>query len=440
MNKTFNRFKRNGRTFQALALPGTNLFQFEIVNLYGSNIERVVNSVTGKNLYGIAHFIEHLGFRACKDFTTDELMRLLKTEGTYNASTDHDRINYWFKTTMQKLDIAIRLVCNYALNDLRTIPQEEFAIENQVVFNEAKRYADDDQTMFWFNSTGALCGYDNEDNVIGVPDTIAKFTHEDVVLVKDIFLNAGTHVFNITYDPEVLDLEQILNKINIQLARFSFGNEHSYQLEAQMHDELLGDPQVGKFVLPNESEQAMTAICVDTIYDEKVKLHNTTSARIGNAWLSSLAPDTSLTDIIREKHGLTYGIHMSDSNISYSPYTIFGCDVSDGTQQQMMELFVDSINISSDALTPDAFEKLQDTLELKRTMRFVNQENFKSLHWSALWNPELIGKAEVEFGNNVIDGYNKLDQLYGNYDSVKEYVERFRNAVNNKDYGIVTNY
>ncbi len=82
MNKTFRRITQNGRRFQLLTLPGANLYKFEIINLYGANIEREIEKSLGTNVYGLSHFIEHLGFRAPKDFSTNTLMDLLKTEGT----------------------------------------------------------------------------------------------------------------------------------------------------------------------------------------------------------------------------------------------------------------------------------------------------------------------------------------------------------------------
>ena len=48
-NKTFKTVTRNGKKFNLLTLPGTNFFKFEIINQYGSNMEKVVKSISGKN-------------------------------------------------------------------------------------------------------------------------------------------------------------------------------------------------------------------------------------------------------------------------------------------------------------------------------------------------------------------------------------------------------
>ena len=182
-NKTFKTVTRNGRRFNLLTLPDTNFFKFEIINHYGSNIERVVKDKTGKNLYGISHFIEHLGFKSTKDFTTEELWSVGKNDGEFNASTGYGKISYWFKTTADNTELAMKFVCNVALNDLTKINKEEFDTEKNVVYNESKRGQDDHQMMFYRNAMRSLVGYENEDNAIGVPETIETFTLEDAIAV-----------------------------------------------------------------------------------------------------------------------------------------------------------------------------------------------------------------------------------------------------------------
>ena len=420
MNKTFNRVNIEGQTFQLLALPGTNLYRFEIINCYGSNIEREIESRLGKNVYGISHFIEHLGFRAPRDFTTPILIDLLKTEGTYNASTDHDRINYWFKSTMAHIDIANRLVCNYALNDLKGIPQDEFETERQVVYNEAKRYADDDQTMFYFNTTAVTCGYHEQDNILGIPEVIETFTKEDAIEVKDIFLNTGTQVYTVIYDPEILGETGVINKILGELDRFPHhgANDHDRSLDRR-YKEQCKTPALGEFKLDNESEQAMTSLFLDNI--------------------SKYATDISLSDIIREQHGLTYGVSLYDTTVSYTPFTSFSCDVTRGTEEFMMELFNESINKCLNAFDEDAYTKLRKTTDLKRVMSYVNQENYSGVHWLALWCPEIIDIVEDEFANDIPAAFAALDQLYGNYDTTLDYLAKTAELVNKKEWSLVTN-
>jgi len=429
--KTYKQITHNGHKYNMLALPGTNFFKFELINMYGSHIERLYEERYGKNVYGISHFIEHLGFRATKDYSTTELLSLIKNEGTYNASTDYDRINYWFQTTMDRIDKGIRLVANYALNTLDGIPQDEFEIEKKVVYNEAKRYADDDQTMFWFNSTRSLTGYKEQDNVIGIPETIDTFTQEDCIKIKDMFLSNAEMVYNVTFDPTILTANEVIDKIEAELARHKpLGIAEVVTQEEYNNVVVL--PKNVTFKLENESEQVMTLVNMDVVTDK-------ITADSANAYLSNYAEDTSLNDIIREQNGLTYGIHFGADNTSYKPYTYFGCDVSKGTETLLMELFQDSINKSTDAWSEEAYEKFMTAKRLKRTMSLLDQKNYGSWHSIATWYPEVIEELKDVLATDLDKAYDEMDNKYSTFEAIGEYLETVRKTVNSKDYGFVTN-
>ena len=431
MTRTYKVIERNGRKYNMLSLPGTNFFKFEIINMYGSHIERLYEKRYGKNVYGISHFIEHLGFRATKDYKTTELLSLIKNEGTYNASTDYDRINYWFQTTMDRIDLGIKLVANYSLNPLDKIPQDEFDIEKKVVYNEAKRYADDDQTMFWFDSTRALTGYGTEDNVIGIPETIDTFTQEDCIKIKDMFLSNAKNVYNVTFDASILTCEEVIDKIELELSRhIPLGIAEPVTQEEYESVVLLPQTTISK--LENDSEQHMTLINMDVV-SERI------TADSANAYLSNYAEDTSLNDVIREQNGLTYGIHFGSDNISYKPYTYFGCDVSKGTEDLLMELFKDSINKSVDAWSQEAYEKFMNAKRLKRTMSLLDQKNYGSWHSTATWHPEVIEELKDVLSTDLDSAYDVMDERYSTFEAIAEYLETVRKKVNSKDYGLVTN-
>lgn len=431
MARSYKQIERNGRTFNMLALPGTNFFKFEIINMMGSNVERLYNEKHGKNVFGISHFIEHLGFRSPKDYTTQELLKLIKNEGTYNASTDYDRINYWFQTTMDRIDLGIRLVANYTLNNLDTIPADEFEIERKVVYNEAKRYADDDQTMFWFNSTRSLTGYTEQDNVIGIPETIETFTQADCIAIKNTFLQSGSNVYNVTFDSELLTENEVIDKVEAEL------NRHQPLPLSNIitHDEYMAgvvQPQAITAKSENDSEQAMTFINMDVV-DNKM------TADSGNAYLSTYAEDTSLDDLIREQNGLTYGISFGATTTSYKPYTFFGCDVSRGTEGQLMELFEESINLSTEAWSMEAYERFMTAKRLKRTMSLLDQKNYGSWHSIATWYPEVIVELKDVLATDLDRAYDVMDETYSTFDEIGAYLKTVQETVEAKNYGLVTN-
>jgi len=432
MFKTFKIKTINGHHYQLLTLPGTNLFRYEIVNTIGSNIERAFNSINGGNIHGIAHLVEHLGFRIPRDFSTNQLLSLLKTQGTYNAATDHDQIVYYFKTTMDRVDLATQLVCNYAFNDLKKITNNEFQTEKMVVYNEVKQYADDDQTMFFFNTTSALCDYSVEDNVLGTTETVEAITLDQAIAVKDVLLSCGKHIHNVTYDPMEMTEEEIIGKIETQLATWpSDANSEDHPAIIRRYHQLMGHPRVGKFSIPNESEQHMTAISLDVVT-------SSIASGIGNNYLAYYA-DSSLTDVIRDQNGLTYGVSMFEARVSHKSHTAFSCDVTRGTEEKLMELFEQSINDSVNQFSPTEHQKLTSTLDLQRTLAFVNQEKYNGLHWMAINNPDMVKLYADIFEQNVELGYKAIRNANGSYDNITAYLRAVQNAVSTKDYGLVTN-
>lgn len=437
MQKTFNFKEVNGHKYNFIDLPGTNLFKFEIVNMMGSNIERVYEKITGKNIYGLSHLVEHLGFRATKDYTTEQLMENIKTLGHYNASTDHNRINYWFSTTSEQIDVAISLVCNYALNDLTKISQEEFDIEKKVVFNEAKQSNDDDQTTFWYNVTPTICGLHAEDNVIGIPNTIDTFSLDDAIIIKRIFLlnglMYGNQFYNVLYDSTTISEEDIIRKIEKELVRFDVIGNDTISVILDQYNSTNMEVQLQTFHAENESEQILTAVVLNNI-----DTFNIIAARLGNAYLSTYSND-SLTDIIREQHGLTYHVSFFEDLISNKNYTCFGCDVTPGNEQLLMSLFEQSIETSVANFTPEVYNKLMDSVRLKRTLRFANQQEYSTVNWISIFYPDIINKHAGLFAENINVAIDATERDFGSYENVHNYIQNTLTQVQQKNYSLVTN-
>ena len=431
MNRTFKQKIFNNHKYNILALPNTNFFKFEVINMFGSNVERIYQDLTGRNVYGLSHLVEHLSFRNSKDYSTKELLELIKNEGNYNASTDTTRINYWFQTTMEKSFLGINLVMNYAFNDLTKISQEEFDIEKKVVYNEAKRYADDDQTMFAFNVYPTLLNKHEEDNVIGITETIDTFTREDAIAIKNIFLQNNDIHYNITYDPTILTENEIIEQIEFELRRFKTPKSDT-QIDKNLYNSYIKETQIGKFYIENESTQMLTAISLDVV-------KNKITADAGNDYLAQYSK-YSLNDIIREQNGLTYGIEMYVPNIDYKNYTYFGCDVSSGSEELLLELFKNSINDSIDNWTEESYKNYMKTRKLKRTLSLINQKNYIFWFDLAVWDYNLFFELKDTAKEDLDLAYDELDKFFCSFEQIGLYLESVRKAVNSHNYSLVTNY
>ncbi|WP_121628759.1 M16 family metallopeptidase [Poseidonibacter antarcticus] len=431
-NKTFKTVEKNGKKYNFLALPGTGFFKFELINLYGSNIERVIENKTAKNIYGISHFIEHLSFKSPVDFTSDELMNIGRNEGVFNASTNHDRINYWFKTTASNIDTAINFVCNVAQNDLTKISQDEFNIEKDVVYNEAKRGQDNFQQMFYRDVKTKLLDYHIEDNVIGIPETIDTFTLQDAIDIKNIFLSHENIMYNITYDNTIIDENQIIEKIEKELARFKVSSKQTYKVSHKEYQEHLKLPTNKTLKVQNNSKQAMTSIVMDGVENTLVM-----SATLN--YLSQLATDTSLNDIIRIKNGLTYGIQFRTQIISYKPYITFACDVTRGNENKLLELFKESINLSANNFSKDKYDKYMKTMSLKRTIGNLNLASYEIWFGFNYIQAKDLDPVRQILENNIDDGYKFVHSKIISYVQMYDAIQNIKQLVNNDKFAKVYN-
>lgn len=428
--RTFKQINKNGRNYNFLALPNTEYFKFEIVNLMGSNIEKVYENRHNKNVYGMSHLVEHLSFRSPKDYTSEELLEKLKSEGTYNASTDHDRINYWFKTTTDRTKLAINLITNVALNNLSKISDEEFQIEKKVVYNEAKRYADDDQTMFYFNIIPSLSGYNKEDNIIGTPETIDTFTLEDCINIKDIFLQNSEVFYNITYDPNFNTEDELIEMIEDELNKFEI-LKFEPKCSIQEYKKYIKYPESTHVMLDNESEQSMHAIVFDSIFNEL-------TADAGNDYLLQYSK-TSLNDVIREKHGLTYSIGLSTQDIDDKAFTVFGTDISSGDEELLMYLLKESISDSVKNFNEEAYNEYMKIKKLKRKMSLMNLESYNNWHYLAVRHPNVVHRVKHIIEKDLDKGYIAFDNLYCSFDKIDEYLKRMKYLLESGNTGYCTN-
>ncbi len=423
-NKTFKQVEVNNRKYNFLDLPGTDYFKFEIVNLRGSEIEKYYNNRYNKNVFGITHFVEHLSFRNTLDYSSDELLSLLKSEGTYNASTDYERVNYWFKTISDNAELAIKLVCNIALNNLAKITEEEFQIEKKVVFNEAKRYADDDATKFWFDSSAVIRGYNIEDTVIGIPETIDTFTLEDSKRIKDILMQ-GEHIFNISYDSDTISQEEIINLIEEQLKRHSILNITD-KVSNEVYNSFIKYPVEGNFIIESEAAQSMQLTLFDVVT-------NYVTASACNDYIANYAKD-SLEDVIRERAGLTYSLSLYSSYLNDKDYTFFSTDVSEGDEELLFKLFGESLTSSIENWTTEEHERYLKVSNLKRKMNLIDLSNYEYWFTLAVWYPEITYRLKSIISKDLDNGYIALDNLYRTKEKMEIYIKRLLKVFKENNY------
>jgi len=431
MSPTFKIKNINGVTYQLLTLPGTNLFTHRIISHMGAHIEKAYFQKYNKNVYGISHLVEHLSFRASADFTTDELMNLLKKEGTYNASTCHEYIDYFFKTSMERRRLASQLVCNYAFNDLSRISDDEFNIERSVVINEINRYADEPQTMFYYNNHIPLSGYHDEDNVLGSGYTVSTITLSDAKQIKNIFLGQK-HIHALTYDPLYATESEIIDTVGLELDRWK---QRVYipdnEWETLYNDSIVRADTSGEYEIVNASKQHMVSI--------RFAVNTATLAHDVGTYYLATDSHKSLTDIIREKYGLTYGIYFYTLLENNEQYSIFSCDVESDKVDILMTAIEESFSAAVAAYTQEEHDSTLSSYKLQRILKQASPEVHNSLHNIAAYNPEQVEEYKDIYAKDIIAAYDARLEKDATFDNVNEYIISIKEMFKNKEYSIVTN-
>lgn len=383
MADTFHVFTdaETGHNFSVVALPDTEFFQYEFVCDVGADIERLFLQKTGRWVYGISHLIEHMSFKTPKDYSTERLMHELKSNGSYNAYTDRDEIVYYYTTRHEKFADAIKMTLNVALNDLGNVGNDEFTAEKNVVFNEIKRYYDEPQTMFKFKVPTAMYQLNEYDDILGDENKLINFTLADCITIKGIFLSICKPTHRITYDPTVMSLDEIVGKIKSEFKRITEDSlvppvlitRNEYDESRKLtHILETGCVQTS---IENESDQLMINVTIPFGMRQMSIVHSQVAF-----YLSQMARGTSLNDVIREQHGLTYGISFYPVKLYDQNFMYFEADVPFDKLDKTLELFKHSLKESIMRFDEAAFVAMQEKFKIMTLDANMNRRSALRYH------------------------------------------------------------
>ncbi len=255
---------------------------------------------------GLAHFIEHLLFKATERRNTNQILNRLEVVGAdLNAYTTKEYTCIHASFLKEYLERAMDLLEDIFFHS--TFPQEEMEKEKGVILDEIASYQDQPEEAIQDDFEDLL--FKNHAlgrNILGTADSVNALTKADIT--SFIAQNYNTHqaVFAVTgsYD---------FNKI-IKLAERYFG---TLPENNQPKKRLLPTESATDFVRVEKSISQTHCIMGSKAYasfsDKKVMLLLLNNLLGGNGMSSRLNLE------IREKHGIAYTV---ESN--YSPMTDTG--------------------------------------------------------------------------------------------------------------------
>ena len=152
-------------------------------------------------LNGLSHLYEHMFFKSNKATANQE--SYLKDIGqlgiTYNGSTREEVVNYYFTTTSQYAETAIRFIKDAVRYP--TFDEGEFAREKQVVIGEIDR--NESNPFFYLNTTlneKLFYKYPTRKQPLGTRETVATATTDKMRLIQGRYYVPNNSALVVTGD------------------------------------------------------------------------------------------------------------------------------------------------------------------------------------------------------------------------------------------------
>ncbi|WP_246045385.1 M16 family metallopeptidase [Rubellimicrobium roseum] len=152
---------------------------------------------------GVAHFLEHLLFKATDDLEAGEFSRTVaENGGTDNAFTSYDYTAYHQRVAADRLELMMRMEAD-RMNDLRLTP-EDIETERQVILEERSQRVDSDPGSIAREQMRAaqFLNHRYGQPVIGWRHEMQELDLEDVLATYDLWYSPNNAILVVAGDVE----------------------------------------------------------------------------------------------------------------------------------------------------------------------------------------------------------------------------------------------
>lgn len=161
---------------------------------------------------GLAHFVEHMAFRATKNFpNTDVVSRIYDAGGEWHGYTWIDQTTYFETVPVDYFDLVLRIQAD-RMNDT-LINAAEVQAERGAVLTELRSYENDPSSLL--NDavmTVTFLQHPYRNNTIGWVSDVEKITYEDIVQFYRRFYNPSNAVLAISGDVNTAQTLALVHK------------------------------------------------------------------------------------------------------------------------------------------------------------------------------------------------------------------------------------
>ncbi len=396
-NNIYNLTLKNGLKLIYQQIDNTNIAAVNIFVGVGSMYE-------DKKSNGITHFLEHLIFKGSKSYTNaNSIAKVFDTYGaTVNAFTDKDVTCFWYKSDYKYIDECFKVLSDIVVNTLLN-DHSSFVKEKQVVLEEINLSMDNNANwvldkifeLLFDGITLSLPIGGNENSVSKidfkeVKDFYKKYYKPNNIVVSissKLSFNfirkmvQGSVLNDIMIDPTIIE-----KPINMALVPQD-------KLRIKMHHRKLEQTNI-----------AFGFRTCNMYNDDVYALDIVDSLLAGN--MTSI-----LFDVLRNKHGLTYGVSTEIDN-----YYTTGCFIiytsvvkekliNNGKKPGLIKVIIKTLNnLIKNGITEEQLEYIKKNISGNKTLEFEDINNI------SIYNGLSIIHNEPKFisFNNLYKKYNTI--------------------------------
>lgn len=304
---------------------------------------------------GIAHFTEHTLFKGTEHKSSSVINGYLdRLGGELNAYTTKEEIVLHATILKEDLSKASSLLMEIATK--ATFPDNEVNTERGVVIDEIKSYKDSPSEDVYDRFEEKLFrGHSLSMPILGTPQSVRATSAEELRrFYKEKFV-PGSMVFTIVADIDEKRMETDL------LRTFDKFFSGSGMVSGEMtRPESITLDNVFDEVINKRNHEANAVIggYAPSLYEEKERIATSLMSNI----LGGPAMNSTLNDILREKHGWVYGVESS-----YTQYSDTGImAISLGCERENTEKCIDAVRRE--------ISKLQDNALTDRKLRAAKKQ------------------------------------------------------------------
>ena len=289
---------------------------------------------TSPELFGIAHFIEHILFKGTKTRDSWHINnRMESVGGELNAFTTKEETTFFAAFLNEDFSRACELLCDLVCNP--TAPQHELEKEQEVVIEEIDCYRDTPSELIFDEFENRLfAGHPLGHNILGSSDTVHNFDSRRCLDFIDkhytpdrmVFFSYGKTPFNKVinnierfFNNNRANSGAVINTTPDLSTSMSTGVDNSQTIVNNLHN-----PEV----IVQDTHQAHVVIGTRTY---KIGSPKSAALAIINNILGGPGMNSRLNRELREKRGLVYTVEGNVSNYTDAGYQCFyfGCDPHD---------------------------------------------------------------------------------------------------------------